>query len=110
MEDQLVEIPAKNYFDLLNLYSRDDVKTFLGHSAISYILRSHFSDDFFQTKEFSVYCLNGDWSDGTFVIDVSEFALIHMTEIIDNTFHSILNNTKFTLVLWMRTTIACTAC
>lgn len=71
MADKLVEIASENWPALRDLYDVTDPNTYYGHCTVeNYIqwLKKEPLD-----KDYSVYSLNGEWSDGTYLIVVSRF-------------------------------------
>ena len=69
MIDALKKIPQSEWENLRDLYLASWPETCYGYYAI---------DNYVQWKRkgislenFHIFCLNGDWSDGTFIIEVS---------------------------------------
>lgn len=65
MFDKLVKIERKNWPNLRDLYSSHDTNTFLGYCVVENYIQWFEKDP--QNQNVAFYCLNGDWSDGTFV-------------------------------------------
>lgn len=65
MFEKLVEIERENWLKLRDLYSAQDPNTFLGYCSVDNYIRWFEKDPNIQNVVF--YCLNDDWSDGTFV-------------------------------------------
>lgn len=65
MSEKLLKIDRKNWIKLRDLYSPNDPKTLLGHCVVENYIQWFEKNPNCQNIVF--YCLNGDWSDGTFV-------------------------------------------
>lgn len=78
MTDQLVEIQFKDLENLKNLYIPDGLKCYIAYATIcNYI--SWLQQDPNESKFIHFYCLNGDFSDGTFVVTVSKrVSIVHI--------------------------------
>lgn len=69
--DRLVEIPQKDLSTLKNLYKpKDGERTHIAYAAIDIHIRWLEQDPEANTY-IKFYCLNGDFSDGTFFVNVS---------------------------------------
>lgn len=68
MDDRLVEIPVAKWSDLRDLYLRDWPRHMLGYQTINTFL-SWMNQQ--RIDHLSVFSLNDDWSDGTFLCLVS---------------------------------------
>lgn len=71
MTDHLVEIEQKDWPNLKNLYTSNDSKNYIAYTTIDNYIRWFEQDP--NIKHVHFYCLNGDFSDGTFVVTVSFF-------------------------------------
>lgn len=69
MADRLVEIDQKDWQNLKNLYKPDGSKSYIAFTAIDNYIRWFQQNPSFKTIKF--FCLNGDFSDGTFVVTVN---------------------------------------
>lgn len=72
MPDHLVEIERKDLPNLLNLYTPDGYKSYVAYMTIENYIRWFAQDS--NLKHVKVFCLNGDFSDGTFVVTVGIYA------------------------------------
>lgn len=71
VSDHLVEIPSKDLPTLKNMYkSKDGERTQIAYEAIDVLMRILEQDPSANTF-IKFYCLNGDISDGTFIVMVS---------------------------------------
>lgn len=68
MSNKLVEIQTKNWLQLRNLYAPNGPHTFLGYNLVDNYVRWLEKDS--NLKNIIFYSLNGDWSDGTFIVIV----------------------------------------
>lgn len=68
MTDRLVEIERKDLPSLKNLYNPDGSKSYIAFTTIDNYMRWFEQDP--NVKHIKVFCLNGDFSDGTFVLTV----------------------------------------
>lgn len=68
MTDYLVEIETKYLPDLKQLYSSSDTKSYIAFTAIDQYIRCFEQDP--SVKHIKIFCLNGDFSDGTFAVTV----------------------------------------
>lgn len=69
MTDRLVEIQRKDLSVLCDLYIQSGTKNYISYTTIDNYIRWFQQDP--NVKHIKVFCLNGDFSDGTFVITVS---------------------------------------
>lgn len=69
MLDKLVEIPVADWPALRDLYKEDWPRNHVGYYTLDNFIRWVNLDP--NIKHLKVLSLNGDWSDGTFVIIVS---------------------------------------
>lgn len=69
MSDKLVEIESENWAALRNLYSAEDPNTIYAHCTVDNYIRWLETEP--QQKDWFIYSLNGDWSDGTYAVVVS---------------------------------------
>lgn len=69
MSDGLVEIDRDDLIALKNLYSLDGSKSYIAYTTLDNYIRWFQQDSI--VKHIKVFCLNGDFSDGTFVITVN---------------------------------------
>lgn len=72
MTDQLVEISPKNLPILRDLYEPDGKKSYIAYATICNYIRWIEKDS--NIKHVKIYCLNGDYSDGTFVATVNRIS------------------------------------
>lgn len=68
MTDKLVEIEFKDLQNLKNLYIPDGTKSYIAYTTIDNYIRWIEQDP--NVKLVKFFCLNGDFSDGTFVVTV----------------------------------------
>lgn len=68
MSDCSVEIDRDDLIALKNLYLSDGSKSYIGYTTLDNYIRWFQQDP--SVKHIKVFCLNGDFSDGTFVITV----------------------------------------
>lgn len=73
MSDHLVEIPPEDWQQLRSLYKSDEEKSYIAYCTIDNYIRFVKQDPNIQHIKF--YCLNGDFSDGTFVVIVSQIMI-----------------------------------
>lgn len=73
MTDRLVEINHKDLLVLQNLYKLNGSDTDIGYMTLANYITIFNKDP--NVKHIKVYCLNGDFSDGTFVITVNTDSL-----------------------------------
>lgn len=71
MTDQLVEIERKDWPKLKNLYTPDGSRSYIAYTTIDNYIRWFEQDP--NVKDIKFLCLNGDFSDGTFVVTVGTF-------------------------------------
>lgn len=71
MIDHLVEIKRKDWQILRNLYSQNTDQHYIGYATIWNCMRVVDQDP--NVKQINLFCLNGDFDDGTFVMIVSKF-------------------------------------
>lgn len=69
MTDYLVEIAQKDWKNLKNLYIPDDSKSYIAYTTIDNYIRWFEQDP--NVKHIKIFSLNGDFSDGTFVVTVN---------------------------------------
>lgn len=69
MENRLVKIETEKWTSLKSLYLPETAETILGLTTISNYIRWMQQDR--HIDNLAIYSLNGDWSDGTFVVVVS---------------------------------------
>lgn len=69
MSDRLVKINKRDWPVLNQLYKLNSEKNYIAHTTIDTYNRWLQQDPDLKNVEF--YCLNGDFSDGTFVVIVS---------------------------------------
>lgn len=69
MTNRLVEIEPKDLPNLLNLYTPDGKKNYITYTAIENYNRWFNQDP--NLEHVKVFSLNGDYSDGTFIITVN---------------------------------------
>lgn len=74
--NQLVEVNRGDWTALRDLYRRDWPEHFLGFLTVDTFIR--WTEQRPDIKHLSIYSLNGDWSDGTFVCVVSIYMDSHM--------------------------------
>ena len=70
MNDHLVEIQQSDLPLLKKLYTPDRLKSYIAYMAIENYAR-WLEQNSEESKNIKFYCLNGDFSDGTFVVTVS---------------------------------------
>lgn len=68
MVDRLVEIERKDWPVLKELYKPDGKKSYVAYITIDTYIRWFEQDP--ELKHVTFFCLNGDFSDGTFVVTV----------------------------------------
>lgn len=73
MMDRLVEIEPMNLQNLKNLYTSDDKERCIAYMTIDNYQRWFNQDS--NLKHVKILTLNGDFSDGTFVITVSSMPI-----------------------------------
>ncbi|XP_037044530.1 uncharacterized protein LOC119080340 [Bradysia coprophila] len=66
MENQVVEIDCEKWIDLRALYLPESTETILGLSTLNNFIK--WNDKESPIPNLTIYSLNGDWSDGTFVL------------------------------------------
>lgn len=69
MANYLVEIDRKELPILQHLYKSNGTKSYIGYMTLNNYIRWFEQDP--DVKHIKVFCLNGDFSDGTFVLTVS---------------------------------------
>jgi hypothetical protein len=67
--DRLCEIPKESLLELRDLYDQDWPQNYNGYCLIDNYIRWYQSQP--EIRHLKIYCLNDDWTDGTFVIVVS---------------------------------------
>lgn len=72
MTDRLVEIQYSDLPTLKKLYSSDELRCHIGYMTIDTYIRllEKFPEE---SKCIKFFCLNGDFSDGTFIVTVCIF-------------------------------------
>lgn len=73
MTDRLVEVARKDLPALKSLYNANGSKSYIAYTTIDNYIQWFQQDP--DVKHIKVFCLNGDFSDGTFVITVSNASL-----------------------------------
>lgn len=73
MTDRLVEIDRIDLSNLKNLYTPDGAKSYVAYTTIDNYIRWFEQDP--NVKHIKFYCLNGDITDGTFVVTVSIYQM-----------------------------------
>lgn len=68
MTDQLVEINPKDLQNLKTLYTPDGLKSYIAYMTIDNYIRWFEQNP--NVKHIKFFSLNGDFSDGTFVVTV----------------------------------------
>lgn len=73
MDNKLTQINQKDFPILKNLYNPNDPKTYTGHSTVDTYIRwfQQNPHDTEKNDKIKFYCLNDDFSRGTFAITVS---------------------------------------
>lgn len=71
MADKLIEIESENWPILRDLYDVNDANTYYGHCTIDNYIRWLEKEP--HERDWNIYSLNGDWSDGTYLVVVSHF-------------------------------------
>lgn len=66
MGSQRIEIDCEDWNDLRDLYLPETPETILGLATISNYIEWHKKEE--TIENLTIYSLNGDWSDGTFVL------------------------------------------
>lgn len=69
MSDQLIEISRKDWPKLSALYESEGSRGYIGYFTVNNYIRWFEQDP--NVKYVNFYCLNGDFSDGAFVVTVS---------------------------------------
>lgn len=75
MENHLVKIPKENWSELRDLFKVNWPDNILGYSTIDNYYRWNQKDS--DIKNLVIYSLNGDWSDGTYIVIVSHWYLFN---------------------------------
>lgn len=73
MKDKLVEIESQNWPALRDMYAADNPFTYYGHCTIDNYIRWFEKEPI--GRDWFIYSLNGDWSDGTYLVVVSDYSL-----------------------------------
>lgn len=73
MANRLVEIERKDWPKLRDLYQADGIRSYIAFTTIQNYICWFEQDP--HIKHVKFYCLNGDFSDGTFVVTVSFFLI-----------------------------------
>lgn len=76
MTDHLVEIDRKLWPNLKGLYTPDGFKSYIAYTTIDTYIRWFEQDP--DLKHIKFFCLNGDFSDGTFVVTVIIICLMYL--------------------------------
>lgn len=73
MDNKLTEINRKDFSLLKKLYNPNDTNGYTGYTTVDTYIRwfQQYSDDTAKNDKIKFYCLNGDFSRGTFVVTVS---------------------------------------
>lgn len=71
MTDKLIPIPSKEWINLRNLYLVNWPENMLGYYTIDNYVNWNSKDE--NIRNLWVYSLNGDWSDGTFLVIVCTY-------------------------------------
>lgn len=71
MSDLLVEIKRKDWHFLRNLYHQNSDEHYIAYTTIENCIRVVEQDP--NVKHINLFCLNGDFNDGSFVMIVSTF-------------------------------------
>lgn len=69
MKDILVGIDRKDWITLRNLYKENSVAHYLAYATIENCIQ--LIERYPNVKHVNLFCLNGDFSDGTFIMIVS---------------------------------------
>lgn len=69
MKDHLVEINPENWPILKNIYSPGGKKSYITYTTIDNYIQWQQKDS--QLKHVKFFCLNSDFSDGTFIVTVN---------------------------------------
>lgn len=80
MTDRLVEVERKDLLALKSLYNPNVSLSYIAYTTIENYIRWFERDP--DVKHIKVFCLNGDFSDGTFVIIVNIAIIIHQRELL----------------------------
>lgn len=72
-ENRLVKIPKQNWSELRDLFKVNWPENILGYSTIDNYYTWNKKDS--DIKDLVIYSLNGDWSDGTYIVIVSYYIL-----------------------------------
>jgi hypothetical protein len=67
--DQLIEIPKDSLVQLRDLFKKDWPKNHVGFYTVDNYIRWLQKEG--EIKNLKIYSLNGDWSDGTFLVVVT---------------------------------------
>lgn len=70
MKDRLVEVSPKDWPNLCELYQSSGSQKYIAYCTLEYYVRRLDKDP--SVKYVKLYCLNGDFSDGTFAVTVSD--------------------------------------
>lgn len=69
MTDRLVEINRNELHHLKSIYEANNLETYIAYMTICNYIRWFENDSNIENLKF--YCLNGDFSDGSFIVTVS---------------------------------------
>lgn len=82
MENKLVKIESEEWGNLKAIYSPETPETILGLSTISNYIR--WNKKCPQIDNLAIYSLNGNWSDGLFVVVVCSHSKLIFWKIFDS--------------------------
>lgn len=71
LKNFLLEIPSENWIDLRDMYAGNWPENYSTYFAIENAIKLKEQDHENFSKEVQMFSLNGDWSDGTFILLVS---------------------------------------
>lgn len=74
MENRAIKIEYQDWPKLRKLYLPERPETILGLCTLSNYIRWHEKQS--SIESLAIYSLNGDWSDGTFVVVVTLFPIL----------------------------------
>lgn len=69
MQDKICEVPPTQWVELRDMFAADWPRNIYAYNLLENYLQWRERDP--KIKNLKVYSLNGDWSDGTFVVVVS---------------------------------------
>lgn len=73
MNDSAIKIDKNEWKNLRDLFALGKSESFLAYCTVDYFIRFLEIVPDCRDDQIEAFCLNGDWSDGTFVIVVSQF-------------------------------------